>query len=174
MEQYDYYGKYNKKIDNSFSVYEIHKQQKEKVNKRNKIYETVLGRVYTAIKNAVTSEAAFCFFKLPEYIMGFPIYNMTECLLFIMNKLKTNGYQTKYCHPHLIYITWPMIDNTLKLEDDKPKSHVKQPMSRPVGSRNSDPNLLSNLKLNYKSTNEYKPSGAFVKNNKPQKKTLFF
>ena len=61
MEQYDYYGKYNKKIDNSFSVYEIHKQQKEKVNKRNKIYETVLGRVYIAIKNAVTSEATFCF-----------------------------------------------------------------------------------------------------------------
>ena len=32
MDQYDYYGKYNKKIDNSFSVYEIHKQQKEKGN----------------------------------------------------------------------------------------------------------------------------------------------
>ncbi len=43
-----------------------------------------------------------------------------------------------------------MIDNTLKLEDNKPKSHVRQPISRPVGSRNNDPNLLNNLKLNYK------------------------
>ena len=178
MDSYDYYGKYEKKLDNSFSVYEIHKKQKEKLNNRSKIYNLVLNRAYKAIKNAVETEATFCFFEMPEYIIGHSIYNMTECLLYIINKLSGNGYQVKYCHPRTMYITWPMIQQTLALENGrKPQTESRpQPMQRPMPSRThqKEPDILKNLKLNYKSTNEYKPSGSFVRNNKPTKKTLFF
>ena len=187
MDSYDYYGKYEKKIDNSFSVYEIHKKQKAKLGNRSKIYNIVLGRAYKVVRNAVETEATFCFFEMPEYIIGHSIYNMTECLLFIINKLSGNGYQVKYCHPRTLYITWPMIQQTLALENGKSLNSVARPMERPAPSRTFDrpanhhttnhrqePDILKNLKLNYRSTNEYKPSGSFVKNNKPTKKTLFF
>jgi hypothetical protein len=176
MDKYDYYGNYNKKMDNSFSVYEIHKKQKKKLDNRNKIYNIILSRAYKSIKNAAETESQFCFFEMPEYLMGYSIYNMTECLLYVINKLSGNGYQVKYCHPRTIYITWPMIQETLALENGQTKEvqQMRQPIERPIPSRNRQPDLLKNLKLNYRSTNEYKPSGSFVKNNKTTKKTLFF
>ena len=88
--------------------------------------------------------------------MGAPIYNMTECLFFILNELDQKGFQAKYCHPLLIYITWPVVNKHLKLEYKK-----KEEREKPDNN------------TNFRPINDYKPSGKFLYN-KDNKKTLFF
>jgi hypothetical protein len=117
---YDYYGNYNKVEDTySFSVNEIHKRQKEKEKNRLKIYENISAKCFKKIKETSLNEETFCFYKLPEYIPGLPLYNMTECVIFILNILHEKGFKARYCDKFLIFISWnfpktnyKMIENT--------------------------------------------------------------
>lgn len=156
MNNYDFYGNYDKAVDDSISVFEIHKKQKQKENYRLSIYKKIISRCYAKIKLAAESEKFFCFYQMPEYIVGCPIYNMTECLMFIINELSSKGYNCKYCHPLLIYISWTPVEKTLKLEHKKEEYNTNE-----------------NKDLNFRSINDYKPSGNFIVN-KNKKKTLFF
>jgi len=154
IDKYDFYGNYSEPTDYSFSVYEIHKKQKEKESRRLQIYKTILGRCFKRIKLAVENEEKFCFFQMPEYIAGTPLYNMTECLLFILQELTSKGFQSKYCENLLIYITWPQKEKSLKLEYKKSENKLSR--------------LEEEMNLKYRSINDYKPSGNFLYNkNKP-------
>jgi hypothetical protein len=87
--------------DFSFSVYEIHKEQQTKENNRIILYNKILKQIFIKIKIAVETCESYIFFKLPEYIIGYPIYNITECVFYIQNFLTSKGFEHKYCS-HLI------------------------------------------------------------------------
>ena len=161
INNYDFYGNYNEENDYTFSVYEIHKKQEQKENRRLNLYKKIINRCFNRIKLAVENEELFCFYQLPEYIPGAPIYNMTDCLFFIINELTSKGFQCKYCYPLLIYITWPQKKKNLRLKN---KKNIQQSRIR---------KLEEDMNLNYRSISDYKPSGNFLCNQK-KTKTLFF
>jgi hypothetical protein len=43
---------------------------------------------------------------MPEILVGFPNYNMAECLTYIIDKLEFDGFLCKYIHPNLLMISW--------------------------------------------------------------------
>jgi hypothetical protein len=43
---------------------------------------------------------------MPEVLIGCPNYNLEECLLFVIDKLQTDGFLTRYIHPNLLMISW--------------------------------------------------------------------
>ena len=86
--KYYYYGNYNNNNNSYlFSVNDIHKKQKEKEKNRLKIYDTISSKCFKKIKETSANEETFCFYKIPEYIPGLPLYNMTECVMFLLNIL---------------------------------------------------------------------------------------
>jgi len=179
MDHYNFYGDYgnNDTNDFSFSVFDIHKKQQQKEEKRMMIYNKILKRVFRKIKLAVDGSHEFCLYQMPEYIPGFPIYNMTECLFYIINFLTSKGFQSKYCHPLVIFITWPSKQKSLKLEnlsntklidnggDTTKRVDIKpQPQFRPINDYNPKGDFLYNSNLNK------------IKTEKPKtkKRELFF
>ena len=48
----------------------------------------------------------FCWFVVPEMMLGVPKYNHSDCIAYLLDKLKTNGFNVKYTHPNLILISW--------------------------------------------------------------------
>ena len=48
----------------------------------------------------------FCTYIMPEVLIGYPNYNLEECLLFVIDKLQTDGFLTRYVHPNLLMISW--------------------------------------------------------------------
>jgi hypothetical protein len=87
--KYDYYGNYGDDINKfNFTVNEIHKNQKEREKKRIQIYDKILIRCLKKVKESSSKEDTYCFFEMPEYLPGMPLYNMTECLMYILNLLK--------------------------------------------------------------------------------------
>ena len=97
----------------SLSVNDINTFHKEKIKKWIKVYEKVLGNCYRKVRDHVLRDQQFCFFPVPEYLPGFPLFNITHCTFFIIKKLNQGGFQTKFIPPNMIYIHW-VIQNHYK------------------------------------------------------------
>ena len=153
---YDYYKNNNtsENINNfSYSIQEIHKKQKEKEKLRLKIYETISVRCFKKIKETSENEETFCFFQIPEYMPGLPLYNLTECVVFLLNILQDKGFKARYCDHYMVFISWHLPKPNLRLID-APKNE----------QRNNG--LLENLPLKYKPIENYSAFGNFL----PKKK----
>jgi hypothetical protein len=150
--KYDYYGNYEN-TDNSYSfnIQDIHKKQKEKEKNRIKIYESISSRCFKKIKETSLNEETFCFYNLPEYIPGLPLYNMTECVIFLLNLLHEKGFSARYCEGFMIFISWNLPKPNLKLIEN-PKESKK--------------NIIDQLNLKYKPIENYNSFGNFI----PKKK----
>jgi len=153
--KYDYYGNYDNNADNAFTfnVTEIHKKQKEREKNRVKIYEAITTRCFKKIKDVSLNEQTFCFYILPEYIPGYPIYNMTECVVFLLNVLKEKGFSARYCDNLTIYISWNLPKPNLRL--------LNLPI--PVVENKS---VMDGLNLKYKPIENYNAFNNFL----PRKK----
>ena len=90
----------------SLTVEDINSFHKEKIKKWIKVYEKVLGNCFRKIREHVLRDQKFCFFPVPEYLPGFPLYNITHCICFIIKKLHQAKFETKYIAPNIIYIYW--------------------------------------------------------------------
>lgn len=127
------------------NIDELHKQQNEKKNRKKKIFEDILKKCHAKIKNtAKTEQVCFCFFKVPVYIYGVPLYDMKSCILYIVTALSKNGFDLKYHHPNLIYISW--------------LGKTNKSIEAPKKNENKFIN-------NYRSIDNYKPSGNFISTN---------
>lgn len=117
-QNYNYYGIYNEDSRKfSYSVQDIYKVQKEKDKQRLKIYERILSKCFKKIKELSLHEETFCFFEMPEYIPGSPLYNMTECVIFMVNSLQDKGFKARYVDPFMIFITWSIPKPELKRKE---------------------------------------------------------
>ena len=153
--KYDYYGNYNKDDDMQvFTVQEIHRKQKEKETSRINIYKSITNRCFKKIKETSLNEETFCFFRIPEYIPGLPLYNMTECVMFILNILREKGFSARYCDHFTMYIAWNLPKPNLKLLE--PPSELKQEKK----------SIIDDLDLKYKPIENYTAFGRFI----PRKK----
>ena len=121
---YDYYGNDKESNNFSFSVQEIHKQQRDKERKRLKIYEMITSQCFKKIKETSLTDESFLFFQLPEYIPGYPIYNMTECVMFLLNALHEKGFHARYVDNFIVFISWNLPKTNLKMIE-QPKNIVE-------------------------------------------------
>jgi hypothetical protein len=117
----------------------INKNEKEKL--KEKIYDDVLKQCHKKIVRAVKLNPYnnYCFYVIPKFIFGVPLYNINNCIYYLINNLTKNGFNIKYTHPNLLIITW-----------EKQKEHKS--------------NLLFEPKSNIKSISDYKPSGNLIYN----------
>ena len=83
------------------------KKQQQDLNVLNN-YNKILMRIHSKIKHTskqlVNDEC--CWYIVPEFILGIPKYDHKECIAFIIDKLRDNGFIVRYTHPNLLFITW--------------------------------------------------------------------
>ncbi len=185
-QNYNYYGVYDEDSRKfSYSVQDIYKIQKEKDKQRMKIYERILSKCFKKIKELSLHEENYCFFEMPEYIPGSPLYNMTECVIFMVNSLQDKGFKARYVDPFMIFITWTipkpelrrkeplMIQNSSNLTNSQ--NYYNQPLSI---NNYPSPNLTP--RLNYQQSNynnnNYNQTPKTItfgsQQNQPQKPTV--
>ena len=80
------------------------KSDLQKVNIFNKLLEKIHYRIKVASRQRKNNE--FCYYVMPEVLIGYPNYDFQECLLYIISCLQSDGFLTKYIHPNLILISW--------------------------------------------------------------------
>lgn len=115
------------------NIDQLHRNQQDKTERRYEMYSQVLVKCHGKIKATAETpqNLACCFFNVPRYIFGVPLYDTKGCILFLVTSLVKNGFEVRYTHPNLLFISWVgktnknslTIENTkhIPLEDKKPE-----------------------------------------------------
>lgn len=114
--------------------------------KRMEIYDTILQKCHHKIKYNSSLERTFCFFQVPEFIIGVPIYNISELRLYIMNSLKKDGFEYLYVEPNWLFITWNSKSSKSLINNQAEIKNIKN---------------LKNINTQYKSVDSVKNSSIY-------------
>lgn len=127
-----------------------------------KSFEHILNMCYSKILSTnKQSDSCCCIFTCPTVVFGLPLFNIYECIQFIIVKLTDKGFDAHLAVPNNIYISWKIESN--RNSGNNNNNHRKQ--------------IESNSSTNYRNTPgiEYYNTNNTNRNNKEQKnhKTLF-
>ena len=72
------------------------------------LFNKILNRIHTRIKTTARQkiDEQFCWFLVPEIIIGVPKFDQGACIAYLMDKLKENGFMVNYIHPNTLLISW--------------------------------------------------------------------
>jgi hypothetical protein len=90
------------------NIDELYETKKKSDMNRLAIYIKLLKRVHNQIKmtSRIRDNNQMCYFVMPEILIGCPKYDIGESVAYIMDRLTTDGFVTRYVHPNLIIISW--------------------------------------------------------------------
>jgi hypothetical protein len=174
------------------SLYE--KKQQMDLNKLE-LFNKILNRIHVKIKTTSRQkiDEQFCWYVVPEIIIGIPKYDQGALIAYLVDKLKTNGFIVQYYHPNTIFICWKhwvpsYVRNEIKSKTgiviDEYGKKVSQDDNDTRYITNGDYNYNSNINTNinnniksinnaqtkskddkkYTPINSYKPSGKLIYN----------
>ena len=146
-----------------------------------KNYEHLLEMCYNKILiTNKQSDACCCIFMCPSVVFGLPLFNLYDCIRFIMEKLVEKGFEVHLAMPNNIFISWKAESNpeySKKIYQLDNKSNTKQAtkpntLSLPYyndTSTLSEPKLFSsrtppNKPKTYRPINDYKQSSGNIYN----------
>lgn len=125
------------------NINSLYHEQEEREKNKKEIYDSVLQKCHNKIRCSSKTNPydQWCYFVIPKFIYGIPLYNLSECINYLVTHLSKNGFNTTYTHPNLLVITWFKSETAVK--------------------RNNK--IVSDLPL--KSVDNYKPTNLIYKNN---------
>jgi len=171
------------------NIDELYEKKRNQDMTKLELYNKILNRIHVKIKTVSRQkiDEQFCWFLVPEIIIGVPRYDNATCIAYLIDKLKTNKFVVRYIHPNLLFISWmhwvPAYVRTElkkktgiqinefgeKLEDDPEKNANEDNNSNNLNNLNdflkNPENSSANKnksKKEYTPITSYKPSGNFV------------
>jgi hypothetical protein len=124
-----------------------------------KTYQKILAKVHAKIKTASRQkiENQCCWYVVPEIILGIPHYELKECVSYILHELQENGFQLRYTHPNLIFISWVhWIPDYVRIEYKKQTGVSIDGFGKEIVKKEEP-----EKKSIFKSTSSYKPVGIY-------------
>ena len=133
------------------NIDDLHREQDRREDNKMEIYNTILEMVHQKIKfTSKISKDKFCFYSVPTYVYGLPLFDINNCIIYLTKKLTDNGFDIRYTHPNLLLISWI----------EKPKKNTSS--SNMMGSSLQRLQEVRRKALDYKPTTEYTPTNNFV------------
>jgi hypothetical protein len=86
---------------------ELYTNNRELYEKKRALYERELRIVHKTIQeSAKETPNKYCWYQIPNMVMGVPVYDEAECTGFIFTELLENGFKVRYVHPGWLFIVW--------------------------------------------------------------------
>jgi hypothetical protein len=167
---------------------ELYEKKQQYDKQQLEIFNKMLAKIHTRIK-AISRQninQQYCWYVVPETIIGVPRYNQASCIAYVVDQLKTNGFSVRYIHPNTIYICWKhwipsYVRNQIKLKTgiviDEFGKIIENKKNNELEDENGD-HLLANTDATssakkrgggggasdkkYKPINTYKPTGSLI------------
>lgn len=172
------------------NIDELYEKKRQYDLNKLELFNKILNRVHIRIKTTSRQkmDEQFCWFIVPEIIIGVPKYDQGACIAYIMDKLKENGFTLRYIHPNTLFISWAhWVPSYVRTELKKKTGIVVDEYGKKVGEEeekalkleNANPGEMmfhfndslsgsngNNQKTQKKFTpvTSYKPSGNFLYN----------
>ena len=164
------------------NIDELYEKKRQYDVGKLELFNKILNRIHVRIKTTSRQklDEQFCWFVVPEVIIGVPKYDQGACIAYIVDKLKTNGFKIKYIHPNTLLISWlhwvpSYVRNELKNKTGIIVNEFGEKVNDNISSLD-DASLPTSISLapkstlnagvnagkNYTPINSYKPSGNLV------------
>jgi hypothetical protein len=90
------------------NIDELYEKKRQQDLNKLALFNKLLNRIHVKIKTVSRQKVdeQFCWFLVPETIIGVPKYDQGACIAYLMDKLKTNGFNIRYIHPNMLFISW--------------------------------------------------------------------
>jgi hypothetical protein len=169
------------------NIDELYEKKRQKDLNQLALFNKILNRIHVKIKTTSRqkNDDQFCWFLVPETIIGVPKYDQAGCIAYLINKLQTNGFNIRYIHPNTLFISWMhfipsyirseikkktglLIDqNGNKVDETEEVKTITSEPSNPnefMFNQNGkgDNNLNAKPKREYTPIKSYKPSGNLI------------
>ena len=148
------------------------------------LFNKILNRIHVRIKTTSKqkTDSQFCWFLVPEMIIGVPKYDQAACIAYVIDKLKTNGFNVRYIHPNTLFISWGhWVPAYVRTELKKQTGIVVNELGARVDEETNKTKFMNNfdspnevivapdkiMKLNtkeYTPIKSYKPAGNLIYN----------
>ena len=160
-------------------------------------YNKILSRIHNKIRYTSRQylDNNYCWYVVPEILLGIPKYDHRECIAYVIDKLQENNFIVRYIHPNLIFISWNhWIPSYVRSELKKKTGIVVDGNGNKLNSnntnnsnnsilKNENDNIIFNINKNnnkdrdikkssnqYKDINSYRPEGKLIYNDDLLKK----
>ena len=80
--------------------------QKEREKIKYKTFAKIYENVEKKIKLASSCNYYQVSYEIPEFVIGYPLYDFKECKKNIIKQLKINGFDIDEYPPNIILIKW--------------------------------------------------------------------
>jgi hypothetical protein len=98
------------------------KEQIERDERKKITFDKVFLKIEKKIILASAANYYYCWYSIPEFIVGLPMYSLKECKEFIEIKLKKDGFKTEFFEPNIVLVNWfPEEKSKDKLKNHKYK-----------------------------------------------------
>ena len=165
------------------NIDELYEKKRQHDLGKLEVFNKILNRIHVRIKTTSRQKLneQFCWFVVPEVIIGVPKYDQGSCIAYLMDKLKENGFNIKYIHPNTFFISWmnwvPSYVRTelkkktgivvneygVRVEQDDDNEGIPSHNELILKPKESQPlGLIKQPKKDYTPIKSYKPTGNFV------------
>jgi hypothetical protein len=173
------------------NIDELYEKKKQQDLNKLSLFNKLLNRIHVKIKTVSRQKVdeQYCWFLVPETIIGVPRYDQGACIAYLIDKLTVNGFNIRYVHPNTLFISWMhFVPSYVRTEIKKKTGIVIDEYGKKVEENNSDVNMrtITNIappdpndfmlniknqdmsqkgkppKKEYTPIKSYKPSGSLV------------
>ena len=174
------------------NIDELYEKKRQHDLNKLSLFNKILNRIHVRIRTTSRQrlDEQFCWFVVPEIIIGVPKYDQGACIAYLLDRLKDNGFNVRYIHPNTLFISWlhwvpSYVRSELKkktgiivneygvkqIENGNTENNDSEiKLVEPLDPNNymlnlKEPGTAQNTKQqnkNFKPINSYKPSGNLV------------
>ena len=114
---------------------ELYEKKQEQDKNKLFTYNKILTRIHEKIKLTSRQKCNqhFCWYVVPEIILGVANYDHAGCIAYIVDKLQENNFMVRYTHPNLLLISWlHYVPNYVRSEYKKKTGTAIDEFGRPI------------------------------------------
>jgi hypothetical protein len=114
---------------------ELYEKKQEQDKNKLFTYNKILTRIHEKIKLTSRQKCnqQFCWYVVPEIILGVANYDHAGCIAYIVDKLQENNLMVRYTHPNLLLISWlHYVPNYVRNEFKKKTGTAIDEYGRPI------------------------------------------
>jgi len=87
------------------NIHELNKERKLLKQKKQEIYKDILTKIHHKIK-IVNKQKNFCYYVVPKFVIGMPLFNIHKCSDYIYKELIDSGFKVTRIHYNYFLIYW--------------------------------------------------------------------
>lgn len=139
---------------NHLNINDIVNIQQEKMKLKNHSFEVILSDCFRRIKKQASMfpNNTFCFYDVPEFMLGYPLYKMEDCIKYLMTNIANSGFKVEYMFPRILIISWKPLpsltyENSNSKKEEKTTKKKKNDCKPKSNSKSKSGKFILNLDI---------------------------